>query len=312
MSFFSVIIPLYNKESYIGKTLNCVMNQSFSDFEVIIVNDGSTDGSVDIVKQINDGRIRLFHQENQGVSVARNKGMELAESDYFCFLDADDEWTGNYLENLFTTIEKFPGAGMYCSRYKTRIGTEKYTHCNLIDIPESYEGYIKDFFRSSFVNRVAHTSAVTINKKTFLSLGGFDKEASNGEDLDYWIRIALRYPVVICKDITVVYNFLHNKESLSRTKYHHKRFSDLEKFSEEEKKNISLKKILDLYRIEYALHFHIVGNKTKKVALLREVNPENIIPKVKYLLSMPPKVLRILLFIKRYLKRFGIDFNIYH
>lgn len=85
MPYFSVIIPLYNKESFIEKTLECVLNQTFKDFEIIIVNDGSTDNGLEKIKKFTDNRIKIFQQENQGVSVARNKGMEMAEGEYFCF-----------------------------------------------------------------------------------------------------------------------------------------------------------------------------------------------------------------------------------
>ena len=81
MPYFSVIIPLYNKESFIEKTLECVLNQTFKDFEIIIVNDGSTDNGLEKIKKFTDNRIKIFQQENQGVSVARNKGMEMAEGE---------------------------------------------------------------------------------------------------------------------------------------------------------------------------------------------------------------------------------------
>lgn len=312
MPFFSVIIPLYNKEAFIEQTLKHVLSQSFTDFEIIIVNDGSTDGSIEKINLLKDNRIRILHQKNQGVSVARNKGMELAEGKYFCFLDADDEWTENYLENLYHTILKFPDAEMYCSRYKTIIGKKKFAYCNLIDLPENYEGFVTDFFKSSIISRVAHTSAVAVDRNVFRTIGGFDIEISSGQDLDYWIRIALRYSVVICKNITLIYNYLHYNQSLSKTNINNKKLPDFEKFAVYEKINPSLKKFLDLYRIEYALHFHIAGNHKKKEEYLKETATENIIPKVKFLLSTPPFILRVFLFIKRYLKRFGVDFSVYH
>ena len=312
MPYFSVIIPLYNKESFIEKTLECVLNQTFKDFEIIIVNDGSTDASLEKIKKFTDNRIKIFQQENQGVSVARNKGMEMAEGEYFCFLDADDEWKNDYLENLFFTIKKFPDAGMYCSRYKTKIADGKYTFCKFIDISEEYEGYIKDFFWSSFQNRIALTSAVCIYKNVFKKIGGFDKKISSGQDLDYWIRISLKHNVVICKNTTVIYNFLQTNKSLSRSDINKKTLPSFDQFLGDEKKNPSLKKFLDLYRIEYALHFHTFGNKEKKKFYLKEVEKENIDPKVKLLLFMPAFILRYALYGKRYLKQFGIDFNIYH
>lgn len=312
MPFFSVIIPLYNKEGFIKKTLDCVLNQTFTDFEIIVVNDGSTDKSAERLNELEDDRIKVFHQKNQGVSVARNNAMKVSGGEYFCFLDADDEWTESYLENLHRTILKFPDAKMYCSRYRTKIGENKFSDCELIDIPGDYEGYVKDFFRSSIVNRIALTSAVAVSKDIFHKIGGFDVGISSGQDLDYWIRIAIKYPIAIGKNITLIYNYLPNNRSLSKTNINDKALPDFSKFSDEEKANPSLKKFLDLYRIEYALHFHISGNREKKEEYLKNVHPENLIPKTKILLFLPPFFLRFFLFTKRYLKRFGIDFSVYH
>ena len=312
MAYFSIIIPLYNKEVFIEKTLQSVLNQTFNDYEIIIVNDGSNDASLEKIKRFTDSRIKIFHQNNQGVSVARNKGMKMAEGEYFCFLDADDEWTNDYLENLFFTIKKFPDAGMYCSRYKTKIADGKYSYCKFIDISEEYEGYVKDFFGSSIKSRIGNSSANTIHHTVIKNIGFFDDTLYNGEDIDYWIRIALKHNVVICKNTTVIYNFLQTNKSLSRIKINEKKLPTFDQFLEDEKNNPSLKKFLDVYRIEYALHFHTFGNKEKKKFYLKEVERENIEPKVKLLLSMPAFILRYALYGKRYLKKFGIDFNIYH
>ena len=172
--FFSVIIPLYNKEKYIQNTLNCVFNQSFYNFEVIIVNDGSTDRSLVILEEFSDDRLKIIHQKNQGVSAARNTGMENVQADYICFLDADDSWKPNHLQAFHDTITKFPEAKMYCNRYVTQISKNTFIKNKFIDIDENYEGYITDFFKSSLINRVALTSAVCIHKDIFNEIGGFD------------------------------------------------------------------------------------------------------------------------------------------
>ena len=190
--FFSVIIPLYNKEKYIQNTLNCVFNQSFKDFEVIVVNDGSTDGSLEILKKFSDHRLKIIHQKNQGVSVARNIGMENAKADYICFLDADDTWKKNHLHAFYDTITKFPDTKMYCGRYVTQISKNTFIENKFIDIPGKYEGYVTDFFKSSLINRVALTSAVCIHKDIFNEIGGFDPTLKSDQDLDYWIKIALK------------------------------------------------------------------------------------------------------------------------
>ena len=105
---FSIVIPLYNKESYIEKTLKSVLNQTFTHYEIIVINDGSTDDSEATVLEFNDKRIQLYNQKNQGAAVARNLGIEKAKYNYIAFLDADDLWMENHLETLKTLIQDFP------------------------------------------------------------------------------------------------------------------------------------------------------------------------------------------------------------
>ena len=97
---YSVVIPLYNKEHYIASTLRSVLAQTYPDYEVIVVDDGSTDHSLQACKTVQSDKIRIVQQANQGVSAARNKGIELAAGEYICFLDADDTWHPDYLQNI--------------------------------------------------------------------------------------------------------------------------------------------------------------------------------------------------------------------
>ena len=117
----SVVIPLYNKEKQIAKTLQTVLNQTYQDFEIVIVNDGSTDGSVDEVKKFLNPRIRLINQKNGGVSAARNRGIEEAKGEYIAFLDADDVWDIEHLEVLYQLILAYPKNGAYATAYRNNI-----------------------------------------------------------------------------------------------------------------------------------------------------------------------------------------------
>lgn len=310
--FFSVIIPLYNKEKYIRNTLNKVLNQTFTDYEIIIVNDGSTDKSMALISNFTDPRIKIIHQKNLGVSTARNTGIEMALSKYICFLDADDTWKNDHLQTLHNTINQYPDAEMYCSRYVTQINDTTFTKNNLLDIKDDYEGYVKDFFKSSLVNRVALTSAVCIHKNIYKEIGGFEKNISSGQDLDYWIRIALKYRVAITNHTTLIYNFLNTNNSLSKININNKTLPNLDQYLDIEAHNENLKKFLDIYRIEYALQFYIIGLRKEKESLLKKVDKKNISFKTKILFNTPPFILRILLKLKHYLKNYGIDFNVYH
>lgn len=310
--YFSIIIPLYNKENYLNNTLTSVFNQLFKDFEVIVVNDGSTDTSLKILETFNDARLKVIHQNNQGVSVARNTGMAHAKADFVCFLDADDFWKPNHLQAFYHTITRFPKAKMYCNRYVTQISKNKLITNKFIDITDDYEGYIKDFFKSSLINRVALTSAVCIHKEVFDEIGGFNKELKSDQDLDYWIKIALKYPIAITAHTTLIYNFINANKSLSKDNSKFIKLTDLNQYRSFEKNNKSLQAFLDIYRIEYGLHYYILGLQDKSTEYLQYINLKNIPLKTRLLLKMPPFLLLFLLTLKQKLRNFGIDFTIYH
>src|SRR5690554_4333791 len=120
MTKFSVIIPLYNKERDIQKTLDSLFNQTFQDFEAIIVNDGSTDRSAEIVEENSDHRIRFFTKKNEGVAKTRNFAVQQAKSDLIAFLDADDYWYPFHLENLSRLVDSFPQGQWFATAYEKR------------------------------------------------------------------------------------------------------------------------------------------------------------------------------------------------
>jgi glycosyltransferase involved in cell wall biosynthesis len=207
---FSVIIPLYNKEPHIKRALDSVINQTVQDFEIIVVNDGSTDKSADVVKTFSDARIRLINQKNAGVSVARNRGINEAKSELIAFLDADDEWMPDYLETILRLREKYPCAGLYATSLKTEfidnVLTDKDEELRKL-IPD--EGLILNFFKVNLKDishkDIFYTSSVTVPKKIFLELGGFQTGFWWGEDIDMWGRIALKYPFAYSSQVCAVY-----------------------------------------------------------------------------------------------------------
>jgi len=192
----SVVIPLYNKDPFIARALNSVLAQNFHDFEVIVVDDGSTDGSVAIVREFSDPRIRLIQQENGGVSAARNRGIKAARADLVAFLDADDEWLPGFLEIILHLRERFPEAGAYATAISTaRDGVVKRAQYRSIPSP-NWEGMIADYFRTQILgDSVMSSSSIAIPRDILEEMNGFAVDAKWGEDLDLWGRIALRYPI---------------------------------------------------------------------------------------------------------------------
>jgi glycosyltransferase involved in cell wall biosynthesis len=195
---FSVVIPLYNKAHIIDRTVASVLTQTLRDFELIIVNDGSTDDSLEIIgKYVNDSRIRIVNQENKGVSAARNKGVFEATFNYVAFLDGDDEWLPNYLAKIKEAIELFPNAGMYgCTSWHRNILTGKSEDATL----DRYSKKIQqiEFFENPHI--MPHTSAVVVSKrvfdKAFIDGEGFPNGMKCCEDLTCFYRIAFYAPLV--------------------------------------------------------------------------------------------------------------------
>lgn len=193
--FFSIVVPLYNKAYSIKRCIDSVLSQDFLDFELIVVNDGSTDNSLEIVKDnygndILKGVIKIVDQNNQGVSIARNNGVKLAQSNFICFLDADDEWKSDFLKNMAALINEFPEADLYSLAHlvsKNSSQPIKVKH----GLPDGFHGYIDDFFNSSSQGCVVNSSKVCVRKKALLYIGGFPAGVVAGEDLYVWIVLAL-------------------------------------------------------------------------------------------------------------------------
>ena len=204
---FSVIIPLYNKEREIKRAVISVLAQTVKDFELIIINDGSTDNGPAMVQEINDPRIKLISQENRGVSAARNRGIAEAKNELISFLDADDEWTADYLETIRRLRKKFPDAGLYATNYQFKKPQGYFKLPKIKAIPASpWEGLIPDYFKSAYLGQPpVFTSATTVPKQILRIVGNFKEGEVLGEDIDLWARIALEHPVCFTRKFCSIY-----------------------------------------------------------------------------------------------------------
>ena len=189
---FSVIIPLYNKEKYIQRAVGSVLQQTVSAFELIIVDDGSTDNSYDVASEIRDPRIRIIRQGNTGEGAARNRGIKEAKNDLLAFLDADDEWKPDYLENISALVVKYPACVLYatgCERFQTESDitwpTGNY-------FPIGWHGIIPDYLKIMAKATSPFNSSSTVAKRSALNkIGGFPEGVTNGADIATWIRCSL-------------------------------------------------------------------------------------------------------------------------
>jgi len=206
MAYFSVIIPLYNKSRFIKRSLDSVFLQTRGDYEIIVVDDGSTDEGPEAVAGYGDRRIRLIRQENSGVSAARNSGIMAASGKYVAFLDADDVWKPSYLRVVGSLIERYPEAGAYATAYEIVRQDGRVVRPKYDAIPQPpWAGILPSYFRSAIGVPPVWTSATTVPIHVIQKVGGFPIGVPLGEDLDMWGRIALRYPIAFCNDVCATY-----------------------------------------------------------------------------------------------------------
>jgi glycosyltransferase involved in cell wall biosynthesis len=199
----SIVIPLYNKEKYIVDTLQSVVNQNYKTFEVIIVDDGSTDNSIEkVMPFLVDPRFRLVEQLNGGVSSARNKGVLDSCFEYIAFLDADDLWFPDYLLKMKETIIKFPDCVMYnCTGIVRNADGSEFER-----VINKFKGKIclNYFFENPHVT--LHTSATIVCKKTFDKVGGFPLGMKRNQDYALFFAIAFHGKSAYCGFPLSLYN----------------------------------------------------------------------------------------------------------
>ena len=181
-NYFSVVIPLYNKEKYIRDTVCSVINQTYKNFEIIIVDDGSTDNSLKVVEAIDDDRVHIVKKINEGVSDARNVGILNSNYDWVSFLDADDVWVQTYLFEVNRMINTYPEADIIATDYFIN---DKASNRDLI----VKEGYLNNYFELSFEHYLLHSSSITIRKDKINAIKGFNIGLKSGEDIETWYRL---------------------------------------------------------------------------------------------------------------------------
>lgn len=204
----SVIIPTYNRKKTLARAIQSVINQSFSPFEILIIDDGSNDGTEEWVKE-NFQNIKYIYQNNHGVSSARNVGIENAYGDWVAFLDSDDEWIPNKLYEQVKSIESNPKMKFF---HTNEIWIRNGVRVNQMKKHKKYGGYI--FEKCLDICRVS-PSSVLIQKEVFDNIGVFDESLRVCEDYDLWLRITSKYPVVFL-DEPLIYKYGGHADQLSK------------------------------------------------------------------------------------------------
>lgn len=301
MPHFSVIIPLYNKAPYIRKTVESVLGQTFGDFELIIVDNGSNDGSSEIVSQFNDLRLSVHRmEENVGVSNARNIGVGLSSAPYVTFLDADDWWEPTFLEEMKGLIERHPNVGIYGTRYYiVKNGKKRVAPIGVKeDFIEGEINYCRVYAKTLCMPLTSIT--VAMPRTIFDELGGFPPNIKLGEDFILWVHVALKHPVVLLnkplsnynQDVDASFRGTHNKRYDPDTfmTFH------FDQFRLEEERNHDLKVLLDRIRVYTLMIFrknNLYPDSVKRE--IAKVNFTNVDSIYKFYYNAPYWVVKVYL-----------------
>jgi glycosyltransferase involved in cell wall biosynthesis len=297
MPFFSIVIPVYNKEKFVAKTIESVLSQTFTDYEIIIVNDGSTDQSEAKISIFKDNRIQYYSKKNEGVALARNFGIEKATADYICFLDADDYWYPTFLETMQRYSSELPEQKVFAAAIEIETKNKSIPAHYSIESTSDFE--IVNFFNASQKECVLWTSSVCIHKSVFEKVGDFDTKIKHGEDTELWIRIGLQFPVVFIRKILARY--VYDDKSISRnTNYYFEQYT-FDKYALEEKNNSALKKYMDLNRFSAVIKCNLHGDWKTAQEIYSKIDLKNLSYKKRILLELPPIMLKPLIRLQHFL-----------
>ena len=297
MPHFSVIMPLYNKAPYVQKAVESVVGQSFSDWELIVVDDGSNDGSGAVVEGINDSRIHLIRQNNGGVSAARNRGVTESRAEWICFLDADDWWEPTFLEEMEGMIARHSNAGIYGTGYWIVKNGEK--RVAPIGVDEGFsEGEINYCRVYAKTLCMPLTSiSVAMPKKVFAEIGGFPSGIKLGEDFMLWIHVALNHKVVLLNKPLANYN--QDVDIAFRGTHHlhppeHNMLWNLNDLEPLEQNHPDYKQLVDNLRV-YGLRGYLLDNRYRSNARqeLSKVDWSRQPMKIKRIYSLPIPILKL-------------------
>jgi GT2 family glycosyltransferase len=200
MPTISVVVPAYNGERTIIETIKSIQQQTFSDFELIVINDGSTDRTLELLATVEDPRLKVFSYENGGLPVARNRGIARAMGEFITFIDADDLWTPDKLELQLAALQQHPEAGV---AYSWTLVMDEKGEGFYPGKSVSFEGNVYPQLLLS--NFIASGSNVMLRREAIASVGEFDPTLRSCEDWDYWLRVAARWSFVVVPKSQILY-----------------------------------------------------------------------------------------------------------
>jgi glycosyltransferase involved in cell wall biosynthesis len=305
MPFISVVIPLYNKEQYIENTLQSVLSQTFIDYEIIIVNDGSSDNSLSLISKYNLENLTIINQKNSGLSASRNKGFASAKGSVIAFLDADDIWYPDFLKTIKSLHDEFPEANIFGTSYfEKRAANKLNINVNIEDKLKNKSFIIEDFFKANTKQFIPCQSSVALKKKAFTTVP-YNENITYHEDVDFYLKYCADFKIAIKYQPLVDVNFLVNGQ-MSKSNISKKQTPDLNLYQAQYAHNKSIIKYIDLQRYKYFINFKLHKEINLKNKIIEEINFDHLTITQKIMIKIP----RILLVIIKNFKSYFLNYKI--
>jgi glycosyltransferase involved in cell wall biosynthesis len=312
MPFFSVIIPLYNKENFIENTLQSVFNQEFYDFEILVVNDCSTDTSLEKVMALSHPKIKIIeHSKNKGLSASRNTGIKAATANYLAFLDADDIWHPTFLNEIHSLIEHYPEASIYGTNYEEINSKGKQQAIKKNTFFKDDNTYlVKNFFSINLQQPVYCPSSVAYDKMVFENSGVYDENITYAEDVDFNIRSNTNNILAYSNKVCVSYLLL-SENQITTSSIENKTIPNFNKYESICNNENQLKKYLDFNRYVMARLYKKSKLKKEFIALKNGIDYKNLTLKQQLLLESPSVLTNMISSLKHLLLKYNIKIASY-
>lgn len=307
---FSVVIPLYNKERYIRQAIDSVLAQSYQDFEILVVDDVSTDNSLGIVESIHSEKIHIVrHEKNKGLSAARNTGIRNSKADFVVFLDADDYWARDFLERIDKLITKFPEASLFATSYLEVFPTHSIRPKTLLELNDGDDILLTDFFKKNLGQPIYNHSSLAVRKSLFDEVGFYDERLTFSEDVDFGIRANLASPLAYHHGICSFYR-AWSENQITGSGIARKTIPMLDNYGDAANRP-DVKKYLDFERYVMAMHCKLAGRYEDFRKIRKEINPENLNVLQQVMLALPRPIAQAIRSAKIKLLRKGKRWSTY-
>nr|WP_262889035.1 glycosyltransferase family A protein [Nonlabens sp. Ci31] len=280
-------MPLYNKAAAVLQAVNSVLSQEYTDFDLLIINDGSTDQSLELVEHLKNERILIKSQENQGVSATRNRALQFAREnnyDSIAFLDADDYWKPNHLSLLTHLFTKFPEAQAVASNYSLK-RSRKTLETKWSHFKNENEQLLEHFFEHNFLNSIFTCSTLMIKTEAIEKVGLFNERLTHFEDIDWFIRLGINLKITFSFQVTTIIDEAADNRS-DQTDMKNRSLPDFLTYETEIKKHKGLEKYLDLNRFSIALAYRMENDIRNATFYQQKINLKNLSSKQQKLLLM--------------------------